>query len=67
MDDFAVIEVRDKYVALDGECVEPDFSEPDFAAAQLESDEEWEMHRYERVTGFPLSSHILIALQKQYG
>ena len=38
-----MIEVRDKYVVLDGESMEPDFTEPDFEAAQLDSDEEWDM------------------------
>ena len=43
IDEMPVVEVRDKYAILDGDKIVPDFSEPDFEAAQQASDEEWDM------------------------
>ena len=40
VDDMPVAEVGDKYVVLDGDNIEPDFTGPDFEAAQQASDEQ---------------------------
>ena len=40
VDDMPVAEVGDKYVVLDGDNIESDFTEPDFEAAQQASDEQ---------------------------
>ena len=65
--EFTVVEVRDKYVVLDGDDIVPDSSNPDPEAAKSESEEEWDVPPVQTGDRFAAIVNMWIVLPRKYG